>query len=306
MPTPPSTQGPGTVVRLYRFALIAYPKSYRRRFAPEMEQVFREQWRDVRSGGSTLEVLVFLLRTAGDLLLSSLSERLSTLSKHPTMKNSSSSLAPLAWSLAGGAVVAVVVLALVTSVTLALPKIYMSSARVLLNVGEGAPQPADISAIATELEVIQSSQVLRQAALRAHLAERWSPIYLGQGTLHPAEIVEILRDKLEVHQFRNTRMAEIRVYDRDRQIAADVANAIAGSYAEFQVGSPEASRQRGMVVDAADLGLKPIRPNVRLNVFVGLVVGCLLGLGTAGALWRFLRKSSRKGQPSPSVATSPA
>jgi uncharacterized protein involved in exopolysaccharide biosynthesis len=271
-----------------------------------MEQVFREQWREVRGRGSSLETCGFLFWTAGELLLTSCREQIATLRKRPLMKSTSTSFARLAWSLAGGAAVTAAILALVIGVTLALPKTYMSSARVLLNVSEGAPQPADTSAIATELEVIRSSQVLRQAALRAHLAERWSPIYLGQGTLQPAEIVEILRDKLEVRQFRNTRMAEIRVYDRDRQMAADVANAIAGSYAEFQVGSPEASRQRGMVADSAELGLKPIRPNVPLNVFVGLVVGCLLGLGTAGVLWRFLKKSSRKGPPSPSVATSAA
>jgi capsular polysaccharide biosynthesis protein len=306
MPTPLSSKAPGIVVRLYRFALIAYPKSYRRRFAPEMEQVFREQWREVQSRGHALEILVFLIRTSGDLLLSSLCERLTTVSKHSTMKSPSSSLAPLAWSLAGGAVVALAILALVTSVTLALPKTYLSSARVLLNVSEGSPQPADASAIETELEVIRSSQVLRQAALRAHLAERWSPIYLGQGTLQPVEIVEILRDKLEVRQFRNTRMAEIRVYDRDREMAADVANAIAGGYAELQVGSPEASRQRAMVVDVAEPGLKPIRPNVPLNVFVGLLAGGVLGLGTAGVLWRFLRISSKNRPTRPSVATSPA
>ena len=294
------------MVRLFRVALGSYPSAYRRRFALEMEQVFREQWKAVQSRGRALEILVFLLWTAGDLLLSSLRERLATLSKHPTMKIPFSLSSPLGWSLAGGAVVAMAILTLVTSVTLALPKTYMSSTKVTLNVSEGAPQATDHWAIETELEVIQSSEVLRQAALRAHLAELWSPIYLPQGTLQPVEIVSILRDKLEVRQFRMTRLAEIRVYDRDRQLAADVANAIAGSYVDSQLGNPETSPQRAMLVDVADPGLKPIRPNLPLNVFLGLVVGGMLGLGTAGVLWWTLRKFSKKGPPTtPSAAASP-
>jgi capsular polysaccharide biosynthesis protein len=292
---------------LYRFALIAYPKSYRSRFAHEMEQVFREQWREVRGRGSSLETYGFLFWTAGELLLTSCREQIANLRKRPLMKRPSTSFTRLSWSLAGGAAVTAAILALVIGVTLALPKTYMSTARVSLHGIEVMTKPADASAVQNELDLIKSIEMLSRAAQRANLAERLSPIYLrGHGTLQLNEIVVMLHNALEVRPIRNTALAEIRVYDRDREMAADVANAIASGYAELQVGSPESSRQRGQVVDTAEPGLKPIRPNVPLNVFLGLVVGGLLGLGTAGVLWRFLRKSSKNRPTSPSVATSPA
>jgi hypothetical protein len=61
---------------LYRLSLVGYPASFRRRYGPEMEQVFRDCVRDACQRGSLLRLWI---RTLGDLLTSVPAEHLSAL-----------------------------------------------------------------------------------------------------------------------------------------------------------------------------------------------------------------------------------
>lgn len=307
MPSPHRQSSAGPVVRAYRKALCLYPSAYRNRFAIEMEQVFREQWREVRARGSSLETCGFLFWSAGELLLTSCRERIAALRKRPSMKKPSTSFARLGWSLAGGAAVTAAILALVIGVTLAIPKTYLSTARVILHGTEGMTKASDPFVVQTELERLKSMEVLHRVAERADLAERWSPIYRpGNRALQLNEIVAILHQRLEVRPIRYTAVAEIRVYDRDRQLAADLANAVAESYLALPAGGPGISSHRGSLIDLADPGLKPVRPNIPLNVFLGLAAGGVVGMGAAGVLWLILRKVSKPRADSTSPAPSHA
>lgn len=293
-------------VRLYRRALAFYPTPYRERFGPEMEQVFQQQWQDACRRDGPWEQGRLLLRTITDLLVTSAQQRLARWTPFRFMKRSFLSNWRFGSSVVGGLLVAACVLGLTAAVSFALPKTYMSSTRLLIRmVVETRPAhepPRDNFLMQTEQEVIQSKVVLYNAMDRADLAEAWSPVYLGQGSLKPAEMLEILRDKLEVRQFRNTQMVEIRVYDQDRDMAAQIANAIAEAYLEYRTEVAPTPGLRPSVVDMAEAPLRPVRPNIPLNLFLGFLAAGGLGLISGLTMWVLLGRPSRT-LPAPTVAS---
>ncbi|MFN0067596.1 MAG: GumC family protein [Limisphaerales bacterium] len=132
----------------------------------------------------------------------------------------------------------------VTVVSYMLPKTYMSYTRIKVEKdvadigllgGTGLGGPPDPFFLQTEFEVIQSKTNLYQVINELGLTERWSKEYLGEGLLKPAETFQILRNKIDVRQFRNTTMIEIRVYGRDKQEAAEIANKIADIYRDSRL-----------------------------------------------------------------------
>jgi capsular polysaccharide biosynthesis protein len=127
------------------------------------------------------------------------------------------------------------------------------------------------------LEMTRSMDVLAQVATRLDLATTWSPIYLREGTLQPSEIASILMDKVKARQFRNTSMIEVRVYDRDPALAAKIANGIVEVLREVDSRKRPGVPSSLMLADAAEPGLRPILPNVPLNLVMAALVGLLLG-----------------------------
>ncbi len=63
---------------------------------------------------------------------------------------------------------------------------------------------------------------------------------------------------------------------------------------------------RVAIVDVAEPGLKPVKPNVPLNIFLGLGAGGILGGGTAIIVWVLLWRASKRRltalSPSPTSA----
>ncbi len=141
-------------------------------------------------------------------------------------------------------IIAVFLLVVITTtvVTYLLPETYMSSCRIkvekditdIQTLGGAATSsgPPDPFFLQTEFEVIQSKTNLYRVIEDLSLNQRWSKDYLSQGTLRTVETFEILRDKLDVRQYRNTTMIEIRVYSKNKEEAAEVANKIAEVYGE--------------------------------------------------------------------------
>lgn len=66
-----------TSLRLYRALLRLYPAAFRERFGDEMVQLLGDQLRDARTGRSRNRLAATWLLTLGDLITTSLSERLS-------------------------------------------------------------------------------------------------------------------------------------------------------------------------------------------------------------------------------------
>jgi len=160
-------------------------------------------------------------------------------------------------------IIAVFLLVVITTtvVTYMLPPTFMSSTRIKVEkdsadvplLGQMASQgPPDMFFLQTEFEVIQSKTNLYQVIDALSLNQRWSKEYLTQGTLKTTETFEILKDKIDVRQFRNTTMIEIRVYSRNKAEAAEIANKIADVYRESRLAEREKAAERGIakIMDA--------------------------------------------------------
>jgi hypothetical protein len=103
---------------------------------------------------------------------------------------------------------------------------------------------------------------------------------------------------------RGTSLIQIRVFSDDAPEAATLANAIAQTYSEDRTRSSPVE-----IVDKAVPGLRPVRPNKPLNIFLGVLGGMFLALA-AGAVMAVIatlagRKSRGKGLPSESGGPPP-
>lgn len=301
-PLPPRSPGIGFWSRAYRLALRLYPRAYRERFGTEMEQVFREQWRRTQQLHSPMTSGVFLLKTTGDLLLTSIQQRLISLKSSLSMKRPLTPMSRLIWSLGAGVPVAGLILAGAILLTLAMPSTYQSRAKVQLRQHAETYDPGMLQA---ELDLVLSTENLRSVAEKLSLSDRWSETYLGpNGTLHWREIVEILRNKILVRQLRNTLLVDIQVYDRDPQLASDIANALANGYHSLEALGPGLSP--AMLVDLARPETRPVGPNIYLNSFIGGLLGVVLGSVTAVVVWLILRRAAKNATRIPTPPSAPA
>ena len=174
-----------------------------------------------------------------------------------------------------------------TVVTFLLPPTYMSMSRITvekdtsdiapLNGIQSGATAFDSYFIQTELEVIQSQKVLDKVVAKCNLAEKWKRIY-GGNLLHPIEARKILKKAIDIRQFRKTSIIELRVYERDKILARDIAQALAEVCQDHRTDS---ERSRVEIIDDADLPVLAVRPNIPLNITLGVVAGLILGVGLA-------------------------
>ena len=92
--------------------------------------------------------------------------------------------------------------------------------------------------IQTEFEKIKSNSVLNNVITELNLQEEWSKRYGAEGKLKTSEIYKILVKQIDVRQSRNTSLIEIRVFDENKQKAADIANKIAEVYKRVRLARP--------------------------------------------------------------------
>ncbi|MCC6234505.1 MAG: hypothetical protein IT580_17815 [Verrucomicrobiales bacterium] len=267
-------------------ALRLYPAAYRERFGEEMEQVFRAQLRAAvaRSAGSG--VAWVMMRSMADLVVTACHERWAAMSERRIMKCSSVPWSRSVWTVGMGLLGAVLVLGVTIATTLLMTPAYRSTAHVRVDF-EGGPAGLPGSTVydpyllRTEAEVVAAYDSLARVAEQLSLASQWSAKYLRQGTLVTPEVVPLLRDRVEVVPLRNTMILEVRAWDADPQTAAAIANALAEEY----VSQRRAGRTAAVLIDRAEPGLRPMRPNVPLNVSTGFVLACGFGLGVASLTW---------------------
>ncbi|MCO6391939.1 chain-length determining protein [Aliihoeflea aestuarii] len=110
--------------------------------------------------------------------------------------------------------------------------------------GDGERPIFDDEGVTSQVEVIRSSDILRQVADDLGLSERSefqaSGLMVRLGLRTPDELmrdqqtIDIMREKLDVYRVENSRVIVIRFSSLDRQLAADVPNAIADAYIEEQ------------------------------------------------------------------------
>ncbi len=137
-----------------------------------------------------------------------------------------------------------------TVVTLFMPKTYMSLSRIsiekdtsdiapLLGMQSG-PSAFDPYFIQTEFEKIQSQMVLDKVVAKCNLTEEWKRLN-GNEPLDPISARKRLKKTIDIRQFRNTSIIELRAYDRERAIAQKIAQSIAE---EYQTHRTDAQKKR--------------------------------------------------------------
>jgi capsular exopolysaccharide synthesis family protein len=131
-----------------------------------------------------------------------------------------------------------------TAVTLILPESWSSTVRISVekDVSDIAPlgfqqfsgQTIDPFFIQTEFEKIRSKKVLHKVIENLKLNEKWAERYNNGLPLKTYETFNILKERIDVRQTRNTSLIEIHVFSdakiKPAQEAADIANEIANVY----------------------------------------------------------------------------
>ena len=138
-----------------------------------------------------------------------------------------------------------------TVVTFFIPKTYMSLSRIsiekdtsdiapLLGMQSG-PTAFDPYFIQTEFEKIQSQMVLDKVVIKCSLTEEWKL---------PDDIMarKRLKKAIDVRQFRNTSIIELRAYDRDKNLARKIAQSLAEEYQTHRTDAQQKRVQKGIDV----------------------------------------------------------
>ena len=173
-----------------------------------------------------------------------------------------------------------------TVVSFLLPKTYMSMSRISvekdtsdiapLNGMQSGETAFDPYFIQTELEVIQSQEILGKVVAKCNLTNE--PKLWRGNELTEIQARKILERAIDIRQFRNTSIIELRVYERDKILARDIAQALAEVYQDYRT---DAQKKRVEIIDDADLPVQAVRPNIPLNITLGVVAGLILGVGLA-------------------------
>jgi capsular polysaccharide biosynthesis protein len=179
------------------------------------------------------------------------------------------------------------VVIIATLVTFILPETFASSTRVRLiprtNVERATNSPLLESPrygqflVETEIEIIQSEEVLTKVVEGLDINTEWGKRYNEGEKFKTSESVSILKARLDVRPVQNTSLIEIRVFNDEPQEAARIANAISASYSAYASSHPEAPRVE--VVDIAHPNIRPVRPNKPLNIILGIIIGVVIGFG---------------------------
>lgn len=278
------------LVGVFRRLLVLYPRRHREEYGEDMAQLFRDQCREVFGSGHWGRIAGFVGRTAWDLMRTSLMERAASLRTTLTMKPT---LIPRMAAVLGGAAAFCVILGTVAVVLSLMPETYMSTARILVRtaVNPAEQRTVDPFHLQTQVERLGSRAVVYPVIEALTLNERWSSRYLaGQGTLQTVETYEILRDKIEVRQIRNSTVLEVRVFDGDKGTAAQIANKLVEVYGDQVNREAMPAGPRVAIIDLAEPGLRAVRPNWPLGLFLGALAAVFVALVTTGFLWWLARR----------------
>jgi len=142
-----------------------------------------------------------------------------------------------------------------TVVTFTMPKTYMSLSRIsiekdtsdiapLLGMQSG-PTAFDPYFIQTEFEKIQSQKVLDKVVAKCNLTEDWKRLN-GGNLLSTIEARKILKKAIDIRQFRNTSIIELRAYDRIPRKAQEIAQALAMVYQNHRKDAQTARVKEGI------------------------------------------------------------
>jgi Mg-chelatase subunit ChlD len=110
----------------------------------------------------------------------------------------------------------------------------------------GGGQGFDPYWVQDQFETIKSKPVLSKVADELKLNEAWAEKKGGGRKLSPEETYQLLKQKVEVRQEKNSSLMDIRVKSEDPQEAARIANTIAKVYQDSRLEARRESSQRGI------------------------------------------------------------
>ena len=312
---------------VYRRLLRAYPRAHRTGYGGPMEQLFADECRDawrLRGGWGLFCVWARLLP---ELVKTACWERITSLKGRRFMLGGifsrfRSPLGRVALFLARCTISMLSVGSIAGIVTFMLPETFASHARIKLGriPAGGLPSGKDVVSVPmpssnfllppdnlkTELDVIKSGLIMDKVITQLDLTKTWAANN-SIPTLTIDEARTLLRRMVEIQPLRNTGIVDIKVYSENKAKAADIANAIAEVYAtnarleakKMIVAAADPQILGVEVIEHAEIGPRPVRPNNPLNIFLGAV----LGLGAGIILGGFSVLALRSSTPRPRVAS---
>lgn len=269
-------------VRFYARLVRLYPRAHRARFEAGMVQVFRDRLRHCPGPRARM---VWRLRAVFELLWTLPAAHWE---ERPVFH-------PASLAGAAGGLTFLAVFLGVLAVTSFQPRIYLGSCRLempsahrpLLLLGGPGLSVVDPFQRQAEAEAILADDSLLAVGRDLDLGSYFAQEHGVGDPLDPGQVAQILRRQLEVRQVRDTHLLEVRSYFRDAAVGAEVANRVVEEYRRRRAATDPNLAVR--VVDPAVPGLRPVAPNVPLNLGIGLLSAGGLGLLVFLAAWLVLR-----------------
>jgi capsular exopolysaccharide synthesis family protein len=147
-----------------------------------------------------------------------------------------------------------------TVVTFILPESYSSTARIKIEPdiisdipgvtagggGDVTYAPYDPYFIQTAFEIIQDQVVLNKVIAKLDLNTVYGKRYNGGVPMQQFLTSTMLKRRLSLDPVRNTKLIEITVFDEDKNMAAEIANAIVEAYRDYRLNLHADQGQRGI------------------------------------------------------------
>jgi polysaccharide biosynthesis transport protein len=178
-----------------------------------------------------------------------------------------------------------------TVVTFILPESYSSTARIKIEPdmisdipgvttgggGDVTYAPYDPYFIQTAFEIIQDQVVLNKVIAKLDLNTLYGKRYNGGVPMQQFLTTTMLKRRLSLDPVRNTKLIEITVVDEDKNMAAEIANAIVEAYRDYRLNLHADQGQRGIKaledqyqadeikIDAAQQKVDQLRTELHIN-----------------------------------------
>ena len=153
-----------------------------------------------------------------------------------------------------------------------LTPIYQASTQLLVNQSKEENAIVNTQDIQTNIQLINTYNVIiKSPAILQEVAEQFNNDYS----------VDQLHGKITVNSVQNSQVITVQVQDPSPHVAAQLANSVAEVFQEKVVTLMKVDNVNILAPAEVKDKPTPIKPNPKLNIAIGLVLGLMLGVGIA-------------------------
>lgn len=181
--------------------------------------------------------------------------------------------------------IALLIILTTTAVTFIMPEQYGSTAVLQLKHAENSK--IDSSEMAAPLAMLSSEAAMKRVIVELGLAKRWAQRYGAAGEFTAQDAYPLLKKRISIQNDRSRDLIQINVYSEDRMEPAAIANRFGEIFGDLLLTNK--SKLQMNFVDRATPGLRPISPNISLNISIGVILG-LAGGGLVLVVSGLIRK----------------